>query len=118
MQSKKRFVAIAACGLATVALMGGGLKAWAENGGKGETEEAKVTLSKAQLDASIKTALKAKPGKVVETEAESEKGKTICEVKILAAEGKTYKVEVDVAANRVIEIEEEDNNEKEGEDKD
>ncbi len=55
--------------------------------------------------ASIKTAVAAKPGNVRAVEVENEGGKTICEVEILAQDGKTYEVEVDVATNTVVEVE-------------
>jgi len=39
-------------------------------------------------------------------EAESEGDKVLCEVEILAQDGKTYEIEVDVATNAVTEVEE------------
>lgn len=104
MQNRTRMMS-ATLVVLSVTIAAGGMRAWADKAEAGESPEVKITLPKAQLDASIQTALKAKPGKVVETEAEVENGKTVCEVSILAADGKTYEVEVDVAANKVIEIE-------------
>lgn len=118
MERNKRVVAGVAGGLLALTIAGSGVRAWAGKSAGGEEKEVKVTLSKAQLDASIKTALKAKPGKVLETEAEIENGKTLCEVKILAADGKTYEVEVDVAANKVLEVELDDDGNEESDEAD
>ncbi len=119
MERKKRVAAGVAGVLLALTIAGSGVKAWAEKSAAGEEKEVKVTLSKAQLDASIKTALTVKPGKVLETEAEIENGKTLCEVKILADDGKTYEVEVDVATNKVLEVElDDDRDEESGEDDD
>lgn len=114
MQSKKKGMALLAGGVAALTIAGGGLKAWAEQTDKNEGKEEKITLTAAQLKAATAAALKAKPGKVVETEAEVEGGKTMCDVKILAADGKTYEVGVDVATNKVTSVEED--NDKEDED--
>ena len=67
-----------------------------------------VGLTAEQVIASVKTAAAAKPGNVLELEAEKEGGKLVCEVEILAQDGKTYEVVVDVANNSVVEIEEDD----------
>ena len=103
---KKIMATLIAGGALTLAVAGGGLRAWGEASEQGEAKETKVTLSAAQRKAAIKAALKAKPGKVVETEAETENGKTHCDVVILAADGKKYEVEVDIATNKVTAIEE------------
>ena len=100
---KRKLVTLIASGALMLAVAGGSLRSWAE---AGEANEVKITLPKAQLKKLTATALKAKPGKVVETEVETEDGKTHCDVKILAADGKTYEVEVDVATNKVTAIEE------------
>ncbi len=116
---KKKFATLIACGALMLAVTGGSLKTWAAPNESGEAKETKVTLPKAQLKKLKQTALKAKPGKVVETEVETENGKTHCDVKILAADGKTYEVEVDVATNKVVAIEEDnDADEHEGKDDD
>ena len=71
--------------------------------------EKKAVLTADQVIASIRTAVAAKPGGVTGVEAETEGGKTVCEVGIRATQdGKDYEVEVDVATNRVIEVEAED----------
>lgn len=105
MQNRKRVVAMLAGGVAALALTGGGLKAWAEHGEKGEGTEAKIALPAAQIIASIRTAVAAKPGHVLEVEAESEKGKTHCDVKVVGNDGKTYEVGVDVASNKAVSVE-------------
>lgn len=109
MQSKKKVVTLLAGGVATLALAGGGLKVWAEQGGKGEAGEVEITLTASQLKAATAAALAVKQGKVLETEAESEGGKTHCDVQILAADGKTYEVGVDVASHKVASVEADNN---------
>ena len=112
---KKKLVTLVASGALMLGIAGGSLKAWGEAGEQGEAKEAKVTLPKAQLKKLTATALKAKPGKVVETEVETEGGKTHCDVVILAADGKKYEVEVDVATNKVVAIEEDNDKAEAGE---
>ncbi|MEJ7618133.1 MAG: hypothetical protein WKF30_14485 [Pyrinomonadaceae bacterium] len=92
--------------------------AGAEFGVKAEargSQQTKAALPAEQLIACIKTAIAAKAGEVRTVEAENEGGKPICEVEILAEDGKTYEVEVDVATNTVIEVEVDDDD---GEDED
>lgn len=72
----------------------------------GGDKDSKAALPVEQVIASIRTAVAAKPGDVLAVEAEVEDGKTLCEVEILAQDRKTYEVEVDVATNTVVEIEE------------
>jgi hypothetical protein len=98
-----------------LALSVGGFWITAEGQDKKDT---KVAIPAEQVIVSIRTAIAAKPGEVQAVEVEKEGGKTICEVVILAQDGKTYEVEVDVATNTVIEVEEDDDNDKDGNDKD
>lgn len=117
---RKQQVGILVAGLATIALTSGGLKAWAEQD-EPEGKEVKVSLSVEEFIASIRTAVAAKPGRVQSVEAESEDGKTLCDVTVLAADGKTYEVAVDVASNKVTEVEaagDEKDDDKEDGDKD
>lgn len=100
---KKRAFAVAG-GLAAVALAGGGLKAFAEQSKVPEEREAKIALPAEQIIASVRTAVAAKPGRVLEVEAEQEQGKTHCDVKILAADGKAYEIGVDVATNKAVSV--------------
>jgi hypothetical protein len=69
--------------------------------GQGATR-AKVAIPAEQVIASIRTAVAAKPGHVRAVQVRNEKGKTLCEVNILALDAKTYEVEVDVATNTVV----------------
>ncbi len=71
-----------------------------------DDKDSKAALPVEQVIASIRTAVAAKPGDVLAVEAEVENGKTLCEVEILAPDRKTYEVEVDVATNTVVELEE------------
>ena len=66
-----------------------------------------AAISADQVIACIRTAVAAKPGDVRAMEAENEGGKVICEVEVVAQDGKTYEVEVDVASNTATEVEEE-----------
>jgi uncharacterized membrane protein YkoI len=95
-----------ACSIA-IALSTGGFRITAE--GQGD-QDSKVAVSADQMIASIQTAITAKPGKVREVEVQKEGDKTICEVEILAQDGKAYDVMVDVATNSVIKVEEDKDN--------
>jgi uncharacterized membrane protein YkoI len=52
--------------------------------------------------ACIRTAVAAQPGLVKEVEAEYERGKWLCEVKLVDDTGKRHKLHVDVATNQVV----------------
>jgi uncharacterized membrane protein YkoI len=91
-----------------LALAVGGLGMKAE----GQGAEAEVAIPAEQVIASIKTAVAAKPGNVRAVQVENEGGKTLCEVKIVALDVKTYEVEVDVATNTVVKVDD-DNDENE-----
>ncbi len=97
--------------LAALAVGGFGLKADGQGG-----NERNVAVPAEQVIASIRTAIAARPGNVRAIETETEAGKTICEVEILAQDGRTYEVEVDVATNTVIEVD--DDNDEDNEDGD
>ena len=58
-----------------------------------------------QAIACIKTAIGAKAGNLQELEVKVERNKTVCEVEIIAADGKKFEVYVDVASTKVIRIE-------------
>jgi len=79
-------------------------------------KDTKAAVSAEQVIASVRTAVAAKPGNVRAVEMENEGGKTICEVEILAQDGKAYEVEVDVATNKVIEVEAEDDDDEDDDD--
>jgi len=83
---------------------------------KGRAKQDKVSIPAEQVIASIRTAVSAKSGNVLEIEAENEKGKLVCEVEILAQDGKTYEVVVDVATNSVVEIEADDDDDDDDDD--
>ena len=91
-------------GAVMLALMVGLLGVRAE--GLASDKDSKAALPAEQVIASVRTAVAAKPGRVLSVEAEVEAGKTVCEVEVLAeGDDKTYEVEVDVATNTVIEVE-------------
>jgi uncharacterized membrane protein YkoI len=67
-------------------------------------QAAKTTsgFTPAQVTACIQAAVTAQPGLVTAVEAEHEKEQQLCEVKIVAEDGKKYKLHVDVNTNQVI----------------
>ena len=58
-----------------------------------------------QAVACIKNAVAAKAGNVRELEAKVESNKTVCEVEIIASDGKKFEVYVDVASGKVLRVE-------------
>lgn len=70
------------------------------------TKDRRAAISADQAIACVRTAVAAKPGDVRAMETENEGGKVICEIEVLAQDGKTYEVEVDVESNTVTEVEE------------
>jgi uncharacterized membrane protein YkoI len=66
----------------------------------------KTAITTDQVITSIRTATAAKPGKVFAVDVENEANKIICLVSIIAQDGKAYDVEVDVATNKVMKIDE------------
>jgi uncharacterized membrane protein YkoI len=111
----KRVIGLVLGGLAALALAGGGFRMKA--GGQG-TKQGKAAIPVEQVLASLSTAVAAKPGNVRAVEVEKEGGKTICEVEILAQDGRTYEVEVDVATNTVVEVEADEDDDEDEDDKD
>jgi uncharacterized membrane protein YkoI len=104
MQSRpKRVVGVISGCVVALALGAGGfgMKADGQN-----SKEPKAALPAEQVIESIRTAVAAKPGNVRAVEVEKNGEKAICEVEVLTQDGKTYEVEVDVATNTIIEVEE------------
>ena len=66
----------------------------------------KTAITTEQVITSIRTATAAKPGKVFAVDVENEANKIVCLVSVVAQDGKTYDVEVDVATNKVMKIDE------------
>lgn len=62
-------------------------------------------VSADQAIACIKAALAAKPGNITELEVKTERNKTVCEVELIASDGKKFEVYVDVASGKVMRIE-------------
>ena len=101
-RTKRIIVSVSGCSAALALAVGlSGMRAAGKIAAEG-----KAAVPAEQLIASVRTAVAAKPGDVRAVDVESEGGKTLCEVEIRAQDGKTYEVEVDVATNAVIEIEE------------
>lgn len=63
-------------------------------------KDAKVTI-----DQAVKTALEKVPGTAVEAELEKKHGKTVWEVEVVGADGKTTEVHIDAATGSVIDTE-------------
>jgi len=70
-------------------------------------KEAKVTV-----DQAIKTATEKVQGTVVEAELEKKHDKTIWEVEILGADGKTSEVHIDAMTGAVIDVEDKEHDKK------
>jgi len=101
----KRVVGLIVGCVAALAAVGGfEMKAEGQN-----TKQAKAAIPAKQVIASITTAVSAKPGDVRAVEVEKKGDKLSCEVEVLAQDGKTYEVEVDVATETIIEVEDGDN---------
>ena len=62
-------------------------------------------LTAEQAVACIKSAVAAKAGNVRELEAKVESNKTVCEVEIIASDGKKFEIYVDVASGKVLRVE-------------
>ena len=58
-----------------------------------------------QAIACIKLAVAAKAGNVREMEVKADSNRTVCEVEIVATDGKKHEVYVDVAAAKVLRVE-------------
>jgi uncharacterized membrane protein YkoI len=76
------------------------MAAWAADKARAPKE-----LSGEQAIACIKHALGAKPGNLRELEVKIENSRTVCEVEVVDASGKKFEVYVDVAANKVLRVE-------------
>lgn len=63
-------------------------------------KDAKVTI-----DQAIKAALDKKPGTAVEAELERKHDKTVWEVEVVGADGKTSEIHIDAATGAVIDVE-------------
>ncbi len=70
-----------------------------------EVEEAEVGVPAAAMVRAINAATGAKPGDVAKVEVETEAGKTMIDVEILAKDGKTYEVGVEAASGKVASVE-------------
>jgi uncharacterized membrane protein YkoI len=61
--------------------------------------------AKVSIDQAIKTALEKVPGTAVEAELEKKHDKTVWEVEVVGADGKTTEVHIDAATGTVIDTE-------------
>lgn len=80
-----------------------GTAAWSDD------KEAKVgdllKDAKVTIDQAIKTALEKVPGTAVEAELEKKHDKTVWEVEVVGADGKTSEIHIDAATGAVIDVE-------------
>jgi len=112
-RTKRTTGLVLGCSVALVLAAGGfGIKAGGQS-----TKQTKVAIPAEQVIASIMTAAAAKSGNVRAVEAENEEGKTLCEVEILAQDGKTYDVAIDIATNTVVKVEADDDDDEDQDDK-
>ena len=109
----KRFGALTLGCLIALLMAAGVLGLRAEGQG---AKEAKAAVSADQAVACVRTAVATKPGDVRAVEAEREGGKLVCEVEVLAQDGKTYEVVVDTATGAVIEVESDDDDDDDDDD--
>ena len=77
----------------------GSTAAWAADKSRAPKE-----LTGEQAIACIKHALSAKAGSLRELEVKIENSRTVCEVEVIDASGKKFEVYVDVAANKVLRV--------------
>lgn len=97
-----RLANVVALGTLTL-LIGLGAPAWSDD------KEAKIADlikdAKVTIDQAVKTALEKVPGTAVEAELEKKHDKTVWEVEIVGADGKTSEVHVDANTGAVIDVE-------------
>lgn len=97
----RRFSFAALLAIGTVLLSGAA--AWSDDkDGKiaDLLKDAKVTI-----DQAVKTALEKVPGTAVEAELEKKHDKTVWEVEVVGADGKTSEIHIDAATGAVIDVE-------------
>lgn len=70
-----------------------------------DTAKAPKHLTTDQAVSCIKLAVAARAGNVRELEVDVENNRTICEVEVIDSKGKKFEVYVDVAANKVLRVE-------------
>lgn len=97
-----RHIGIAAA-LAVAIVVALGTAAWSDD------KEAKagdlLKDAKVTIDQAIKTALEKVPGTAVEAELEKKHDKTVWEVEVVGADGKTSEIHIDAATGTVIDVE-------------
>lgn len=69
-----------------------------------QSKRAEELVSAEQAIACIKAAVAERQGRVKELEIDVERGRTICEVEVIDANGRKFEVHVDVAANKVVKV--------------
>lgn len=84
----------------------------------GDDDEAPVGIPASQLVRAINAASAAKAGNIAGVEVESEKGKTIVDVDVLATDGQKYEVTIEASTGKVLSVavDKDDDDEKDGAD--
>jgi uncharacterized membrane protein YkoI len=67
-------------------------------------DQPRSALTADEAIACIRTAVTAQAGLVKEVEGDDEKGKHLCEVKIVDETGKRHKLSIDVQTNQVVKV--------------
>jgi uncharacterized membrane protein YkoI len=74
--------------------------------GGGHAQEMElIKTSKIEVTDAIKAAQDKKPGRVIDTELKSKNGRTVWEVDVATADGKTAEVDVDAQTGQVMDTE-------------
>ena len=104
MRHRAKQLVWSASGCAAALVLAAGASGIRASGQDGKGSAA--ALPAEQAVACVRAAVAAKPGNVRGLEVENEGGKVVCEVEVLAEDGKTYEVDLDPATGAVIEVEE------------
>lgn len=73
-----------------------------------ESESVQATSAKVSMEQAIETAKAKFPGRVVESELESEDGNLVYEVKIVNDSGRAQEIEIDAQSGKILDSENED----------
>jgi uncharacterized membrane protein YkoI len=85
-----------------IAAMLGGMALLSLAGRAQQGDNGQASLPPSQIITAIQAATTSTPGKVLKAEAQARDGKFYCDVQVLASDGKTRTVRIDVASNKVI----------------
>lgn len=97
---KTKFIAGAGLGALVLCGLGAGVLF-----AQADEADSNVGITPAQATAAMQAAVAAQPGLIEELDVEREGNQTVCEVSVLAANGKDYDVVVNVNTNKVLRVE-------------